>query len=202
MTAQWKRNKALAEGVMYGDGEKARKALAKGADPNEPVRAKNRHSTLLLQALTLAPELVRSLIEAGADVNATDFQGASPLHMAEKPEQIAMLLDAKASPLARTARGETPLHTVLCKEAAQLLVDAGADLHAKCLRGRLPWEAVERAIPDVRARGPSAAELLADLEETVGWLRAQAEQEDFEANTAQSKMTPENQNARAGRGRI
>ena len=59
-------------------------------------------------------EQVASCLEAGADVNAVDDDGATPLHEAARGTRdsvvIAILVQAGAAIDARDRRGQTPLH--------------------------------------------------------------------------------------------
>jgi len=76
-------------------------------DPNE--RGKD-GSTPLHVAKTGA--VARALIRAGADLEATDAWGQTPLHVAVKEgkaDVVEALLTAGASPWTRNAKGETPL---------------------------------------------------------------------------------------------
>ena len=128
-----------------------------------------------------SPEAVTLLLDAGADPNATDDSGDTPLHEAAsgkgrvRPKTvtavITLLLDAGADPNAKRKSesrfnpGFTPLHeaantavspeedTTLLQEVITLLLDAGADPNAKD-RGE--------SIPLHWARSPEAVTLLLD----------------------------------------
>ena len=87
------------------------------------------------------------LIEAGADVNAHDRYGETPLHHAARdwrsntPEAIALLISVGAEVDARDYRGRTPLH--LAAEEGNLggvksLLRSGADPNAADRDGRRP----------------------------------------------------------------
>ena len=98
---------------------------------------------------------IAALIAAGADVNATNFAGQTPLHLAvEKiwswpynggPDSGVMaLLKAGANVNARDNEGNTPLHilattdTSFRKEATQALLEAGANPNARDKQERTP----------------------------------------------------------------
>ena len=81
-------------------------------------------------------------VAAGADVNAADTAGRTPLHQAsanDLPRVISALLDAGADANARDSRGSTPLHAAVGKwpwwgasdTSVRLLAAAGADLNAR-----------------------------------------------------------------------
>lgn len=88
-------------------------------------------------------EVVRTLIEFGADVNHADCDGTTPLHTASG-DALYALVDAGANVNAATtsddpsdwARGTTPLMLALDYESAKYLIAHGADIHAKTSRGR------------------------------------------------------------------
>ena len=93
---------------------------------------------------------VRTLIDAGADVNVRNYKGQTALHCAAKAgfaEIVKLLLAHGADVDARDGQGETPLATALrstvkdkvaLMAVVRLLVGAGADPDAKDQRGRTP----------------------------------------------------------------
>ncbi len=89
-------------------------------------------------------EQIKTCLNNGADVNARDWVGATPLHeVAGKSfEVISLLLKAGADLNARSALGGTPLHQVAKwnrdPKAIIALLDAGADLHARDDWGNTP----------------------------------------------------------------
>jgi hypothetical protein len=65
-----------------------------------------------LHRATGSPELVEALIQAGADVNAPNDAGDTPLHWAVRLEDLAsvvLLLDAGANPESTNKSGEKPI---------------------------------------------------------------------------------------------
>ena len=90
-------------------------------------------------------------MEKGADPNARDEDGSTPLHTAsgynKDPAIVSVLLEAGADPKARDEWGQTPLH-----EAAQynanpdvitVLLEAGADPRDQDEMGRTPVSLLE-----------------------------------------------------------
>ena len=106
-----------------------------GESPNE----------LLHQAVTDGNiEAVKQHIAAGADVNAKDENGVTPLHWTET-EEIAELLIAKGADVNAKDdwSGSTPLHraaTFGYKEIAELLIAKGADVNARTGSGETPLD--------------------------------------------------------------
>ncbi|CAM9947558.1 unnamed protein product [Ectocarpus sp. 8 AP-2014] len=93
---------------------------------------------------------VRELLELGADVDARDGCGRTPLFQASKRgagggcETIRELLKGGADVQARSEDGDTPLH-VACHcgwaDAVRLLLRHGADETARCDLGKTPGDA-------------------------------------------------------------
>ena len=88
-------------------------------------------------------------LEAGADVNARNPGGFTPLHLAfentDNPAVIRVLIEAGADVNARNPGGFTPLHLAAryTDDATLIwiLADAGADVNAKAESGATPLRA-------------------------------------------------------------
>ena len=97
----------------------------------------------------------RELIELGADVNARDRSGYTPLMWAGSTAATKALLDAGAHVDARDRQGHTPLMWVISKSGvpadaaaiATALIEAGADLDLKDREGKtaLDWASVHHS---------------------------------------------------------
>jgi len=87
---------------------------------------------------------VQDLIKRGADVDAKDNDGDTPLHLATERNFIEiakLLIERGADVNAKNSWGETPLHMASYHnriEIAKLLLDAGADVEAKNMFGMTP----------------------------------------------------------------
>ena len=95
------------------------------------------------------PEPFRVLLAAGADPNARDGIGETPLHFAARglgpevdtSEVVALLLDAGADVNARDRFGLSPLHHAASsanEKVVELLISRGADVNAKDSSGGTP----------------------------------------------------------------
>lgn len=78
---------------------------------------------------------VRTLIDAGADINDEDAYGFTPLHIAvakcDDEGVVRALLEAGADVNARNKHDVTPLHRVRYAQVAKILINAGAEVNAK-----------------------------------------------------------------------
>ena len=104
--------------------------------------------------LATAADVSRCLA-GGADLEARDKYGRTPLHFAaefsETPAVVVALLAAGADLEAQDEGGWTPLHYAAegskTPAVVTLLLDAGADPAAKDADGFIPWELVEDDSP-------------------------------------------------------
>lgn len=93
---------------------------------------------------------VSACLEAGAEVDARDEDGETPLHQAaengQAPAVLEALLKAGAKINARDEDGWPPLHKAAFSDApaaAQILLKAGADPAARSEGGSTPWDYVK-----------------------------------------------------------
>jgi ankyrin repeat protein len=134
-------------------GEKKVRFLLK----HHPELAKRKsiwgNTALHMAAFYQMQDLARQLLDLGADINARDKNGKTPLHEVTKNKAFAkFLIDHGADINARDRRGQTILHIVAywadleqSREFAQFLIACGANKSIKNNRGQTPYDvAVER----------------------------------------------------------
>jgi FOG: Ankyrin repeat len=115
---------------------------------NVEIRTVKDESPLMLAALKGHFDLVKKLIDRGADVNKT---GWAPLHYAATTGQLAimqLLLDQSAYIDAESPNGTTPLMMAAhygTPEAVKLLLEAGADASLKNQLGLTAIDFANRA---------------------------------------------------------
>ncbi|MCP4451593.1 MAG: hypothetical protein GY809_09045 [Planctomycetes bacterium] len=156
--------------------------------PVESNKADN--ATAKLKVLSESPAIsdivqIRTLIEAGADVNVRNRNGVTPLMMASKMgcvEVVKLLLKAKADVNARQSNGWSALFDAVAEnyvEVVQCLTENGADINTRDSRGRtvlgfaayLGYDAIVRILlengaeVDIRYRRTQETPLIAACQE-------------------------------------
>ena len=130
----------IARCIRIGADPNARIAETKGSEGwQTPLLYAVRHGNL---------EATKALIDQGADVNAKDGYGVTPLHHAAG-ENLAgigkMLVEAGADVNIRDESGHTPLHYATRERSAVIvgvLLELGADMDITNWEGRTAFDAI------------------------------------------------------------
>lgn len=112
--------------------------IAHGADPDPYARYSRVTTTLHTAAYLDWTQMAAILVSRGADVNAKDWGGITPLMYAQETN-TRLLLQNGADPNIRDDQGETPLIYARSDPGrVRLLLEAGADPNAKDRYGETP----------------------------------------------------------------
>jgi ankyrin repeat protein len=113
--------------------------LERGANPNVTTYL----TKMTPLHLASCAEAARLLIQYGANIEARDVDGRTPLHHAAMDchsDVAQALIEAGADVNARSADGQTPLHEASCRKVAELLIKAGANTGARDKYGKTPLD--------------------------------------------------------------
>ncbi|KAJ2841813.1 hypothetical protein J3B02_005771, partial [Coemansia erecta] len=113
--------------------------------------------------------VLKYLIENGGNVNITDPDGDTPLHICENKECAALLLEHGSDPSIENLEGLTPVHTTLENEATEV-----TEMLCKCLGIPVPKLGEVRDPEDADAPNDTITD--AKLEELSNWLLQNAEE--------------------------
>ena len=188
--------------IALGAGaSQATSLLALGLPGIEPNQKNHRHETPLFWAcryrhLSAVHELLAS---EGIDVNASDVEGNTALHMASLHGGglvVKMLLKVSNIDVTKKNRhGKTPLHIATKRDVVRLLIDAGATIANATEQNLIDWTSTGQDIvqyvepvkgsseqkdgnefvPETRDEKPRLsfhmASIRGDVESTRAWLR-------------------------------
>jgi ankyrin repeat protein len=131
--AQKPDSQQLFNAVREGDTAKVRKLLGRGADAK--AVDSNGIPAVMIAALYADAQMVKALLDAGADPNAKNVDDATALIWAAgDPAKVEVLLAKGANVNVQSKQHRTPLHTAAAQDGAfeslKLLVEKGADVNA------------------------------------------------------------------------
>lgn len=129
--ARWLLPHVMNTFAQNGLLERVRKGLAEGYDINTH-NPEDGDTLLHAAAFGRQTEIVRFLIEQGADVHSRSDYQSTPLHDANNADIIRLLLEAGAEVNVMDKHGSTPLIQAVIGmdlDGVRLLLEAGADIH-------------------------------------------------------------------------
>ena len=137
---------ALMNAIQKNDVAQVKKLITQGANVDELDA--NRDAPLIIAAYKGFSDIVRLLLEAGADVTAVDpGMKATALHAAAyagRTEAAKLLVEYKIDiDKQGPYNGYTALHDAIWQnnvETAEVLINAGANLHIRANTGETPLE--------------------------------------------------------------
>ena len=115
--------------------------LGFSVDLNQRVREMGNKAPLHTSAMNGHLDLVKVLLNAGADIELKDDDSSTPLHIAAtfgRPEVARTLISAGADVHARDFSGGTPLHVSRMPEITNVLIQSGANVNARDEEGATP----------------------------------------------------------------
>lgn len=145
---------ALVEAVVIDDLEAAQTLLANGANPNGNHGALDKRP-LILAAIQGSTEIVKLLLQFGADLHVVDSVGLSALYWAVSGNQLdtARFLLSRGADVNKGFDGSTPLQSAITSaitenqlEMLYLVLEHGADVNAAGDGGNLNPPLIRAAI--------------------------------------------------------
>ncbi|KAA1187232.1 ankyrin repeat domain-containing protein [Paenibacillus sp. B2(2019)] len=134
----------LYEAVEEDEFKKVKKILQ--ADPTL-ITGKDDYEFSVLHGavMTENTKMVEFLLDQGADVNALNDEGITPIHIALYPDVVTCLLNRGAEINKKSSDGSTPLHTQIADgeerlDVVGMLLAKGADKSIKDNDGQTPLD--------------------------------------------------------------
>jgi hypothetical protein len=161
------------QALWVGDAPKVLEMLQEGLDPNLPTIFGTR--PLIIAAKKKNPEILRLLIEKGADLEGRDPNETSPLAAAAtagQEENVEILIAAGADLNCRDSNGLTPLAWASLQgfpKIVEILLSRGADLNVKSKDGKTALRSAKMVLANTQKTLSAVA---ADEEEMRSRLKA------------------------------
>lgn len=139
LTGEWRGETPLCRACMDDNHDEMRRLLAAGADPEKVAISRHGVESALMIADSVVEARILVESGANVNFVGAEGKTPLMGYLLHRPDAVKYLLSHGANPNARDHKGNTPLHHCTYNaESARLLIEAGADVNALNEAGNTP----------------------------------------------------------------